>query len=69
MPLSDLTDADIDAVYATISPNHGIDILKENRRAKLLEQEQNGKISVDLVFGEIFITSPGGRMVRIKRPA
>jgi len=69
MPLSDLTDADIDAVYATISPNHGIDILRENRRAKLLEQEQNGKISVDLVFGEIFITSPGGRMVRIKRPA
>ena len=69
MPLSDLTDADIDAVYATISPTHGIDILKENRRAKLLEQEQAGKISVELVFGEIFITSPGGRMVRIKRPA
>ena len=68
MPVSDLTDADIDAVYATISPNHGIDILKEHRRAALLQQEQNGKLSIDLVFGEIFITSPGGRMARIKRP-
>ena len=69
MPVSDLTDADIDAVYATISPTHGIDILKEHRRAALLQQEQNGKLSIDLVFGEIFITSPGGRMARIKRPA
>jgi hypothetical protein len=68
MPVSDLTDADIDAVYATISPTHGIEILKEHRRAALEQQENNGKISVELVFGEIFITSPGGRMVRVKRP-
>ena len=38
MPISDLSDADIDAVYATISKAHGIDILKADRRAKLLEQ-------------------------------
>ena len=68
MPVSDLTDADIDAVYGVISPAHGIEILKEDRRARLLEQEQAGKISVEVVFGEIFITSPGGRMLRLKRP-
>ena len=68
MPVSDLTDADIDAVYAMISPAHGIDTLKENRRAQLAEQERAGKISVEVVFGEIFITSPGGRMLRIKKP-
>ena len=68
MPLSDLTDAEIDAVYAKISPAHGIDTLKENRRAQLAEQERAGKISIDVVFGEIFITSPGGLMLRIKRP-
>ena len=68
MPVSDLSDADIDAVYATISPTHGIEILKADRRARLLEQEQAGNISVEVVFGEIFITSPGGRMVRIKKP-
>ena len=67
MPISDLSDADIDAVYATISDAHGIDILKADRRAKLLEQENAGKISVDVVFGEIFITSRGGRLLRIKK--
>ncbi len=67
MPLSDLSDADIDAVYATISEAHGIDILKADRRARLLEMETAGKISVDVVFGEIFITSRGGRMLRIKK--
>jgi hypothetical protein len=69
MPVSDLTDADIDAVYATISPAHGIDTLKEDRRAQLTAQETAGKISVEVVFGEIFITSPGGRMLRIKKPS
>ena len=68
MPISDLSDADIDAVYATISKAHGIEILKADRRARLAEQEQAGKISVNVVFGEIFITSPGGRMLRIKKP-
>ena len=67
MPISDLSDADIDAVYATISDAHGIDILKADRRAKLLEQEKAGKISVDVVFGEIFITSRGGRLLRVKK--
>ena len=67
MPISDLSDADIDAVYATISEAHGIDILKVDRRARLLEQEKTGKISVDVVFGEIFITSRGGRMLRVKK--
>ena len=67
MPISDLSDADIDAVYATISEAHGIDIQKADRRAKLLEQEKAGKISVDVVFGEIFITSRGGRMLRLKK--
>ena len=69
MSVSDLTDSDIDAVYATISPAHGIDTLKEARRAQLAEQERAGKISVEVVFGEIFITSPGGRMLRIKKPS
>ena len=68
MPVSDLTDADIDAVYSMISPAHGIDTLKENRRAQLAAQESAGKISVEVVFGEMFITSPGGRMLRIKKP-
>jgi hypothetical protein len=68
MPISDLSDADIDAVYATISEAHGISILKADRRARLLEQEKAGRISVDVVFGEIFITSPGGRMLRVKKP-
>jgi hypothetical protein len=100
MPISDLSDADIDAVYATISEAHGIEILKAERRARLLEQEKApatrrsrsdpgrervqrraarkrlaspvtcpraGKISVDVVFGEIFITARGGRMLRIKK--
>ena len=67
MAISDLSDADIDAVYATISEAHGIDILKVDRRARLLEQEKAGKISVDVVFGEIFITSRGGRMLRVKK--
>lgn len=67
MPISDLSDADIDAVYATISDAHGLDILKADRRAKLLEQEKAGRISVDVVFGEIFITSRGGRLLRIKK--
>lgn len=67
MPLSDLSDADIDAVYATISEAHGIDILKADRRARLLEMETAGKISVDVVFGEIFITSRGGRLLRVKK--
>lgn len=67
MPVSDLSDADIDAVYATISEAHGIDILKVDRRAKLLEQEKAGKISVDVVFGEIFVTARGGRMLRVKK--
>ena len=67
MPVSDLTDADIDAVYAKISPAHGIDTLKADRRAQLAAQEAAGKISVEIVFGEIFITSPGGRMLRIKK--
>ena len=67
MPVSDLSDADIDAVYATISEAHGIDILKADRRARLLEQEKAGKISVEVAFGEIFITSPGGRMRRVKQ--
>jgi hypothetical protein len=69
MPLSDLTDADIGAVYATFSPEHGIDTLKKNRREQLAEQERAGKISIEVVFGEIFITSPGGRMLRIKKPS
>jgi hypothetical protein len=68
MPLSDLTDAEIDAVYAKISPAHGIDTLKADRRAQLAAQEKAGKLSIDVVFGEIFITSPGGRLLRIKRP-
>ena len=38
MPVSDLTDADIDAVYSMISPAHGIDTLKENRRAQLARE-------------------------------
>ena len=67
MPISDLSDADIDAVYATISEAHGIEILKADRRSRLLEQEKAGKISVDVVFGEIFITARGGRMLRIKK--
>ena len=67
MPISDLSDADIDAVYATISKAHGIDIQKADRRATLLEQEKAGKISVDVMFGEIFITSPGGRQLRVKK--
>jgi hypothetical protein len=67
MPISDLSDADIDAVFATISDAHGLDILKADRRAKLLEQEKAGRISVDVVFGEIFITSRGGRLLRIKK--
>jgi hypothetical protein len=67
MPISDLSDADIDAVFATISDAHGLDILKADRRTKLLEQEKAGKISVDVVFGEIFITSRGGRLLRIKK--
>ena len=67
MPISDLSDADIDAVYATISGAHGIEILKADRRARLLEQEKAGKISVDMVFGEIFITSRGGRILRLKK--
>lgn len=67
MPLSDLSDADVDAVYATISEAHGIDILKADRRARLLEMETAGKIAVDVVFGEIFITSRGGRMLRVKK--
>lgn len=67
MPLSDLTDADIDSVYSTISKAHGIDIKKADRRARLLEMETAGKISVDVVFGEIFVTSPGGRMLRVKK--
>ena len=67
MPISDLSDADIDAVYATISKAHGIDIQKADRRARLLEEEKAGKISVDVVFGEIFITARGGRMLRIKK--
>jgi hypothetical protein len=29
--------------------------------------ETAGKISVDVVFGEIFITSRGGRMLRLKK--
>ena len=52
MPISDLTDADIDSVYAMISPAHGIDTLKENRRAQLAEQERAGRISIEVVFGE-----------------
>ena len=68
MPVSDLSDADIDAVYARISPAHGIDTLKADRRAQLAAQEQAGKLSIDVVFGEIFITSPGGRLLRIKKP-
>ena len=67
MPISDLSDADIDAVYATISKAHGIDTLKADRRAQLLEMETAGKISVDVVFGEVFITSRGGRMLRLKK--
>ena len=67
MPISALSDADIDAVYATISESHGIEILKADRRARLLDQEKAGKISVDVVFGEIFITSRGGRMLRVKK--
>jgi hypothetical protein len=67
MPISDLSDADIDAVYATISGAHGIEILKADRRARLLDQEKAGKISVDVVFGEIFITSRGGRILRLKK--
>ena len=67
MPISDLSDADIDAVYATISEAHGIDIQKADRRAKLLEQEKAGNISVDVAFGEIFITARGGRMLRVKK--
>ncbi len=67
MPISDLSDADIDAVYATISGAHGIEILKADRRARLLEQEKAGKISVDVFFGEIFITSRGGRILRLKK--
>jgi len=67
MPISDLSDADIDAVYATISESHGIEILKADRRARLLDQEKAGKISVDVVFGEIFVTSRGGRMLRVKK--
>src|SRR5262249_23057245 len=39
MPVSDLSDADIDAVYAKISPAHGIDTLKADRRAQLAGQE------------------------------
>ena len=69
MPVSDLTDADIDAVYSAISPSHRIDTAKEDRRAQLAEQERTGKISVEVMFGEIFITSAGGRMVRIKQPS
>ena len=46
-------------VYATISPAHGIDTLKEDRRAQLAAQERAGKISIEVVFGEIFITGPG----------
>jgi hypothetical protein len=69
MPVSELTDAEIDAVYARISPAHGIDTLKQDRRAQLAAQENAGKISVEVVFGEIFITSPGGRMLRIKKPS
>ena len=67
MPLSDLSDPDIDAVYATLSRAHGIDTLKADRRAQLEEQEKAGKISVDVVFGEIFITARGGRMLRLKK--
>jgi hypothetical protein len=67
MPISDLSDADIDAVYAQISKAHGIDTLKADRRAQLEEQEKAGKISVDVVFGEIFITAAGGRMLRLKK--
>ena len=67
MPISDLSDADIDAVYATISKAHGIETLKADRRAQLLEQEKAGKISVDVAFGEIFITARGGRILRIKK--
>jgi hypothetical protein len=67
MPVSDLSDAEIDAVYATISKAHGLKILKADRRARLLEQEQAGKISIEVVFGEIFITSPGGRMLRLPK--
>ena len=67
MPISDLSDADIAAVYAQISKAHGIDTLKADRRAQLEEQEKAGKISVDVVFGEIFITAAGGRMLRLKK--
>ena len=47
MPISDLSDADIDAVYATISDAHGIDILKADRRAKLLEQEATSESDIE----------------------
>lgn len=67
MPISDLSDADIDAVYATISKAHGIATPKADRRAQLEEQERAGKISVDVVFGEIFITASGGRLLRVKK--
>ena len=67
MPISDLSDADIDAVYATISNAHGINTPKADRRAELLEQEKAGNISVDVAFGEIFITARGGRMLRVKK--
>lgn len=69
MPVSDLSDADIDAVYATISEAHGIKILKADRRARLEDQERSGALSVDVMFGEIFITAKGGRIVRLKKSA
>jgi hypothetical protein len=67
MPVSDLSDADIDAVYSAISKAHGIKILKPQRRAKLEEQERSGALSVEVAFGEVFITARGGRLLRIKK--
>ena len=41
--------------------------MKADHRAQFEEQEQAGKISVNVVFGKIFITAPGGQMLRLKK--